>query len=366
MTLRRRVDVTGEELGRESAEALAGGRLRREFVEDPKGFMLDRETFVREGAETFARLRYGDLDLSPIELDELEPLYTVDRGEGRELDPFRFEERAADDFISFWEKELGEHDNVDLEYAEQVLKKERSGTETGLQERFNLQPHSMEALDGDSDNPVYDAVVEEMVQTLYGQALNKPEGFKQEVEAFERVMKNYDTGVYSELLDNHHSYSVEHLTSKEEMMDAANSSGSCIRNSERYFEEYEEDEFSLISEVRKDGEAMGYLRNFVMEDENGDQFLAVDTIEIDHKSFEENQDVVKAAGMAAVQMMYDLELDYAVGSDARVRYGVRQAYGSSEKTVSGQKLGDTGIKSYTFSPSGTSGKSAYLLMENPG
>lgn len=320
---------------------------------------------MEETVEDFARMRYGDLELSPIEMDELEPLYTIGRGDGRELDPEAFMERNVDDFIRFWKQEIGSHDNVDLDYAEQVLRRERSGIKRDVRERFDLQPHSEEALEN-SDDPVYDAVVEELVQTLYGQALNKPEGFKEEVEAFERTLKNYDLEPYDEIVDNSHSYAVEHLTDEQEMMDAAEDSGSCIANTSRYFEEYSDDEFSLISEVKKDGETMGYIRNFLMEDENGDEFLAVDTMEIDHKNFNDNRDVVRAAGMASIQMMYDLEADYVVGSDSRVKYGVRQAYGNTEKSVSGEKLGDQHVKSYSFNPRHNEGKSAYVLMENPG
>lgn len=355
----------GGALEEESAEALAEGRVREEFVENPAGFLKSRDELVEETVEDFARMRYGDLDISPIEMDELEPKYTIGRADGRELDPEAFMERNVDDFLSFWNEEIGTHSNVDLEYAEQVLRRERSGIKEDVRDRFNLQPHSEEKLEN-SDNPVYDAVVEELVQTLYGQALNKPEGFKDEVEAFERTLKNYDLEPYREIVDNSHSYTVEHLTDQEDMIEAAEGSGSCIAGSEHYFEDYAEDPHSMISEVKKDGETMGYIRNFLMEDENGDEFLAVDTMEIDHKNFERNKDAVRAAGMASIQMMYDLEADYLVGSDSRVRYGVRQAYSNTEKSVTGEKLGDWDIKSYSFMPSGESGKSAYMLMENPG
>ena len=310
-------------------------------------------------------MRYGDLELSPIEMDELEPCYTIGRADGRELDPEKFMERNVEDFLQFWKQEIGTHSNVDLDYAEQVLRTERSGIKEDVRDRFDLQPHSEETLEN-SDNPIYDAVLEEMVQTLYGQALNRDEGFKEDVEAFERTLKKYDMESYDEIVDNSHSYSVEHLTDEKEMLDAADDSGSCIANSDHYFEEYAEDEFSMISEVTKDGETMGYIRNFVMEDESGDQFLALDTMEIDHKNFHRNEDVVRAAGLASIQMMYDLEADYVVGSDSRVKYGVRQAYSNTEKSVSGEKLGNPNVKSYTFSPRNTGGKSAYLLMENPG
>lgn len=103
-----------------------------------------------------------------------------------------------------------------------------------------------------------------------------------------------------------------------------------------------------------------------MEDDSGNEFLALDTVEVDHKGFHENKDVVRAAGMAAIQMMYDLEADYLVGADARVKYGLRQAYSNTEKSVWGEKDGDKFVKYYTFQPSGTHGRSAYTLMENPG
>lgn len=267
--------------------------------------------------------------------------------------------------MQFWDREIGEKDNIDLEYAEQVLKGERSGTEQGVQERFNLQPHSEEALEN-SEDPVYDAVAEELIQTLYGQAMNKDENYKERVEGFERALKKFNPEPYIEVVDNNHTYSVEHLTDTNEMMVSADASGSCISNRENDFEDYAEDEYSMISAVRKDGETLGYLRNFLMEDEEGREFLAVDTIEIDHKNFEHNKDVVRAAGMASVQMMYDLEADYLVGSDARVKYGVRQAYSNTEKSVRGHKIGERDLRSYSFNTIEDVNKSAYLLMDNPG
>ncbi|MEF8880386.1 MAG: hypothetical protein V5A72_00970 [Candidatus Nanohaloarchaea archaeon] len=311
-------------------------------------------------------MREGDLELSAIELDELEPRYTVGRPDGRKLDPELFSKEGVDNFLEFWEREVGDHDNVDFDYAKQVLRKERSGTEKGLEERFNLQPHSKDVLEIDSKNPVYDAVIEELVQTLYGQALNKDEGFKEDVEAFERFLKGYDPEPYREIVENSHTYTIEHLTDSGRMLEAGEASGSFIEGRARYFEEYAEDEFSMITEIRKDGDRLGYMRNFLMEDEDGNEFLAMDTIEVDHKNFDENKDAVRAAGMASIQMMYDLDADYLVGSDARVKYGVRQAYGSSEKSVTGEKLGDQSVKDYSFNTAGTDGKSAYLLMENPG
>jgi hypothetical protein len=320
---------------------------------------------VEETVEDFARMRYGDLELSAIEMDDLEPKYTIDRADGRELDPEAFMDRNLDDFLEFWKQEIGSHGNVDLGYAEEVLRRERSGIREDVRERFDLQPHSEDKLEN-SDDPVYDAVLEEMVQTLYGQALNREEGYKDEVEAFERSLKNYDLEPYREIVDNSHSYSVQHLTGQDEMLEAAEDSGSCITNSDHHFSAYEDDPQSMISEIRKDGESMGYIRNFLMEDEQGNEFLALDTMEIDHKNFRDNEDLVRVAGLASIQMMYDLETDYLVGSDARVRYGVRQAYSNTEKSVTGQKIGTENVKSYTFDPRGTDGQSAYLLMENPG
>lgn len=344
---------------------MAEGRVREEFIEDPKSFLKNRDQLVEESVKDFARMRYGDLKISPIEMDELEPHYTIGRADGRELDPEKFMERNVEDFLDFWRQEIGTHSNVDLDYAQDILRNERSGIKEDVRERFDLQPHSEKAMDN-SDDPIYDAVVEEMVQTLYGQALNKPECFNEEVKTFERTLKNYDLEPYREIVDNSHSYTVDHLTDQDEMMEAAEESGSCIANSDHHFRKYAEDEFSLISEVRKDGQTMGYVRNFLMEDEEGEEFLAVDTMEIDHKNFHENRDVVRAAGMASIQMMYDLDVDYVVGSDSRVKYGVRQAYGNTEKSVSGEKLGDQNVRSYTFSPRHNEGKSAYMLMENPG
>jgi hypothetical protein len=360
----KRVDVTGADLSPEEAEALASGRLKQEFLDNPSEFLSETDEFVARNVEQYSKIRHADLDLIPAELDELEPKYTVGRADGRELDPESFLDRSVEDFLGYWRQEIGEHENVDFGYAEEVLQGDRSGSWEEIESRFDLQPHSVEAME--KDDPVYSAVVEEMLQTLYGQALNRDEEFKREVESFERVLKNYDMEPYREIVENDHEYEVEHLTEQDEMLRAADASGSCIEDIDRYFAKYAEDEYSMISEVRKDGESMGYIRNFLMEDDSGHEFLALDTVEIDHKNFDQNSDVVRAAGMASIQMMYDLEADYLVGSDSRVKYGLRQAFGNTEKSVRGRKIGDRRVKSYSFPPSGTHGKSAYMLMENPG
>lgn len=355
--------TTGVEgLREESAEALAEGRVREDFLDNPLDFIrgVDLE---EDEVERFVRMQ-KDLDLSPSGFDELSPVYTIGYNGGKQIDPREFEDRAAEDFLDFWGSEIGSHSNVDLQYADSVLRG-GDGSAKEVRERFDLQPHSEEALEN-GDDPVYDAVVEELVQTLYGQAINRDDGFKRDVEAFERVMKNYNPSQYQEIVDNNHTYTVEHLTEVDEMMEAAEASGSCMSSAAHYFEDYAEDSQSLILAARKDGETMGYIRNFLMKDELGNEFLAVDTIEIDHKNFRDNEDIVRAAGMASIQMMYDLEADYLVGKDSRIRYGLRQSYSNTEKSVTGEKLGDRGIRSYTFRPRGEKGKSAYMLMENPG
>jgi len=348
----------------EDMEALVDGRFRDSFIDSPVSFIRNYEERVQNDVERQIEFNQGDLELSISEFDEFEPVYTIDRAYGRPLNPEELNDRAAEDFLDFWDEEVGDHSNVDAEYATQVLTGEREGSVEEVRERFSLQPHSLEVLE-ENEDPVYDTVTEELVQTLYGQALNRDEDFKDSVEAFERLMKNFDAEPYTELVENEHSYSVRHLTDEDEMLEAADESGSCIDGRERYFEEYADDEFSMVSEISKDGEVMGYMRNFVMDDELGSDFLAVDTMEIDHKNFNGNEDVVKAAGLASIQMMYDLGLDYVVGADSRVKYGVRQGYSNTEKSVTGFKPGPD-VKHYTFNPSYTEGKSAYLLMENPG
>ena len=347
------------------AEAIAKGRVRRSFMDDPVEFFHESDEIVRDEVQSFAELRYSDLNLTPLELDGLEPKYTVDSTDGRDLDPESFMDRGIEDFLAFWNREIGSHRNVDLEYAEKVLQGEEEASPEALATRFDLQPQSRDVMD-DSETPLYDAVQEEMLQILYGQVLNKDEEFKSEVESFERVLKNYDLEPYQEIVENDHVYAVQHTTDVGEMLESAEAASSCIEGMEGRFRRYSEDEYSMISALEKDGELMGYMRNFLMEDDSGDEYLALDTIEVDHKNFKENSDVVKAAGMASIQMMYDLEADYLVGGDARVKYGLRQAYSNTEKTVSGQKIGEIDVKGYRFEPSDTTGKSAYMLMENPG
>jgi len=220
---------------------------------------------------------------------------------------------------------------------------------------------------------VSEAALKELVLTMHGLAVNKPGEFKERIDAFEGVLERLDSRVYGEILENGHEYSICVEHDAERMIEAADAtrvdgSGSCIAEegldfSRSKFGEYASDPFTIWQNVERDGELVGYTRNFLVETEDK-VILAADAFEVPQKDFAEYTDVVKAMGMASIQLGLDLGVDGIVGSDARVKYGPRQAYGSTGTTLQGYEKPGAEVYSYEFATGGRTNGSAHVLMEN--
>lgn len=195
----------------------------------------------------------------------------------------------------------------------------------------------------------------DMVKTLQGMALNKEDdsGFLDTVSNFESFFRNYQPELYGTIPKNDDSYTIHPVTDRQENIAASINVGSCLAHKD-YTEShwmYEKDPFTFIQAVGRNEKIKGYVRSFILEDSEGSNFLGIDTIEVPKSGginledarddFEENEDILKAGALGAIKLATSLNLDYVAAKDARIRFGLRQAYSNTSRDIQYQKLGDT-------------------------
>lgn len=118
---------------------------------------------------------------------------------------------------------------------------------------------------------------------------------------------------------------------------------------------------------------IGYIRFFLMKANDNKLALALDTLEVGGKEFDNNIDTVRAMGLASIQFGLDANVKYILGGEGRVSCGLRQAFGNRYMKTNLKKLGLTnfgrhsrnGPYSYRFDSSTGEYKSkTSLLMLN--
>lgn len=379
-------DVLVEEAHRlpdstDRADAIDAGAaaVREAFIDAPLDYDLAAMDEVVTGA--FDHLAYEARSLeraSSISLDtfnDTAPAYTIGKPEapGKELDPGWVEDLALQELVDYcWLEADSRADKI--EFVEDLMAGRDAGLEEWLAEADPLD-QSRDYYDRIRDEmteteAVETAAVEDLITSAMGLAMNKDDAYKETLDEFKHFFHRYDPSVYAEVFDTGNTYTIDLLDDVPEAKTMLKASGSCIRERDTYAEEYMEDDYTLFFGLRKNRKPLGYMRAFVMEDGDDDSFLAVDTMEIDHKHFEENSDVVKACGLAAIQTGIELGHAYVAGTDARIRFGPRQAYSSTERSIDYHKYGPS-VQDYVFrtgdpyDEEGYWSNSAYLLVENP-
>jgi hypothetical protein len=87
---------------------------------------------------------------------------------------------------------------------------------------------------------------------------------------------------------------------------------------------------------------IGYTRLFISKENRGEPSLAIDTMEVGNKEFSNHWDWVRTMSLAIMQLGIDLGVKYIFGSDSRVKYGPRQAFGNLYRDPARlYKLGET-------------------------
>jgi len=183
-------------------------------------------------------------------------------------------------------------------------------------------------------------------------------------DLMDRVFDRFNPDTYQPLMANEHAYTVRTVFNSTAMELAAGAVRSCLLH-ERHngaLDAYEDDPYTLFQTIARDDVTKGYTRSFLLEDDDGDLFLGIDTIEVPlkdgtqvpkekHKAFAENQDIVKAGALAAVQTGLDLGVKYVAARDTRIRYGAKDGYSGVKQSMRYEKPGET-VQSYVVADDG--------------
>lgn len=230
-----------------------------------------------------------------------------------------------------------------------------------------------------------------LFQDLYGRALEEGEDYRDRVEAFERILFNYEPGVYGDLQGNGHAYEVsfgddpraidgamESLMSCWEFVDDALWTGRVDEDLEgatptrmSWALDWAEDPHTHFARTTRDGDLVGYSRAFELDESRGRSVLGIDTIEVEKKEFEENVDAIRVQSLAMIRRGLDLGMDWivATGQEGRISRGPRQAYGDTERSIHYAKRGERVQQAHaldvTTRGDGPGRSTTYLLFENP-
>jgi len=207
----------------------------------------------------------------------------------------------------------------------------------------------------------------DLTETLHGLAVNKedPEIFNSTVDQYQDFFHRFKPEEYRKRMEKDSSYTVNVVTGRDKMTHLSNEIGTCFTDfshvedvepdvSENLFKEIQmmhyRDPFTVVQAIGKDRKVEGYVRSFIMEDSEGNNFLGIDTIEAIGMNgvlmedievgMKDRKDVICAGALGAIAYAEDLGLDYVAGRDARVGFGPRQGYGNKSKDIEYSKKGE--------------------------
>lgn len=291
--------------------------------------------FLDFASEHISTAREGKLEFVEMVLEE-----------PADVDPDRardwFEERDTVDFDTF---------NTDVTYSDRDL---------GLGKQEKVLEQTVDAYwDDITANTEIDelerierGLLLDLVKTLQGLAFQKDDGFKETVDAYERFFRKFKPEQYRELTGYGPDYEALPIFDGRNYTLITSIVGSCLGNEDYSTErrQHMDDPYTVVHAIGKNGSLEGYMRSFLMEDADGNDFLGIDTLEVPKtggidmdnvvNDFTERTDILKAGAMAAVQLGDMLDVDYVAGRDARVRFGVRQGYSDTRRTITYRKHGD--------------------------
>jgi hypothetical protein len=207
----------------------------------------------------------------------------------------------------------------------------------------DLHPAQREAL---QESGLYllerDLVVEEMIDAL-GRGTKKGTGgrgddfrifwerYKPHELDLPLFMRNgiFDGLYFSDCLNGRNlrqSYHFRFTDDAGSLLEASNAAVTCLDRGAAHAYTADFGTFNIL--VSNSMGVKGYLRLFLTEFINGEPALAMDTMEIGHRSFKSHGDWVRAMTLAANQFALDMGAKWLIGGDGRVKYGSRQAFGN--------------------------------------
>ncbi len=272
-----------------------------------------------------------------------------------DIDPREWRESLEDAFLSFYREEVPRNYAGKAERAEEVFE-----ARPGSPEEWPIEPRgrTQEYLaDREIDaGTLYDATVEDLADVLYGQvqarAMDEDDvfSFRDRIQRFDVAFDRLDADFYADIGD--HAYTVRRADGREEVFELGREFGTCIGFDVSYemFEGSEvgamlansiEDPHTMYMIVERDGEPAGFSRNLLLEDETGQRWLAIDTMELDRDEYEDERDALKPLALASIQAGLDLGAD-AVGVSAREGSAkeVIEGYGGLSWEIAYEKVGE--------------------------
>lgn len=306
-------------------------------------------------------------------LNSLKPIYKIENG-GEGINPYKIEEEAMENFLEFCNLETnGKKKNKRrISFADEILKESQKADLEDWRKEMKPEPSvedEIEVLslkDYKEQELVQMGTYKQLIKTMDGLALNKNGDYKEKLDSFKMFLRNWDPDIYKELLENENSYTIKLENDLDSIAYYLSPTGSCLHRKDLIA--HSEDPFTLVMTANKNGEKIGYSRNFIVKDGDQNLALGVDTVEVDHKRFDKNRDVIKALGLADIQLGLDLGMKYIIGNESRVKFGLRQGYGNTKRSIKYYKPGRS-VVDYSFNSNSSEKRMAstesYVLIENP-
>ncbi|MBI4918402.1 hypothetical protein HY837_00605 [archaeon] len=199
------------------------------------------------------------------------------------------------------------------------------------------------------NNPTYlayrDMIASELVKILETAGKEHSEVYNTYKIFWERyVPYEYDLSVIEKLSDDVSKdillkkYTFAIRKSEKPLGKAVKESVACLEEQDIAIFTEDEGTVNLI-EYDEQNQPLGYVRFFLMKTNKGESALCLDTLEIGDKEFQQNNDHVRAMGLATIQLMLDSNVKYLFGEDSRVSYGLKQGFGDKYMKTKLQKLG---------------------------
>ncbi len=175
--------------------------------------------------------------------------------------------------------------------------------------------------------------------------------------------REFDLPVHFSKKDLHSSYRFSLTSDAKKLSRAIKRSGSCLSDMEAKTIADEVGTLNLI--ISYGSKTAGYARLFMAETDKNESALLIDTIEVNHKDFDNAIDTIKATGLAVIQLGLDMNVKYVLGDEGRVRY-IRRGFGNKQVKTKLIKLGSNPSTNCGFYVDANSFDSTecYVLMRN--
>lgn len=262
-----------------------------------------------------------------------------------------FEEKDSLEFSEFNRNLFPDTRNLGMGKNEKVY-------DQSIQQYWN----EIKNLDIEDEEKLKRAALLDINKTLEGLVPNRDTEFEEKVQEFRDILYRFRPEEYGSRLEG--DYTVNNIYGRTKITEVSRMLSTCLTryesDTEDYVEDnlyseipimYDDDSFTFLQAIGKDGALVGYTRSFLMKDSEDNYFLGLDTIEVPGVSdgieqedikthFEQYEDIVSAAALGTLKLGADLDVDYVAGRDAKVKFGPRQGFKNTSRNIQYEKVGD--------------------------